>query len=117
MGGCQSPCVPIPFVPPNPKFFSAQQLGPAPFAWVRVVFNMAMDVGVLPALASFRIVVDGVPIIPTGIVWTPPQSLDLTWNNPDPAVTGTVQLIVVDNNLRSSIGTIATAPQEMAFFP
>jgi len=117
MGDCRNRSEPIPFVPRSPRFTSAGIIAGAPFAALRVFFDTTMDIGVTPAAASFRIVVDGTPIVPTGVAWNNPTSIELTWGAPDPAVSGVVQLITWDANLRSSTGVIMTAPQEIVFFP
>jgi len=84
---------------------------------VLVNMDQNMDTGVTPALASFRVVVDGVPIIPTGFTWTLANQFDLAWGAPDTAVSGTVQLLAYDLNFRSATGVVVTAPQEVTFFP
>ncbi len=117
MGDCRNDSETTPFVPRSPRFSSTSVIAGAPFAAVRVFFDTPMDTGVTPAAASFRIVVDGTPIIPTGVAWNTPSSIDLSWGTPNATVSGVVQLITWDANLRSSTGVIMTAPQEIVFFP
>lgn len=83
---------------------------------VLVDFNMAMDTGVLPALASFDVIIDGTPQTPTGRAWADSDTLNLTIVG----IAGTsivVNLLTVDLLLRSSTGVIATAPQSIQVFP
>jgi len=105
------------FVPLSPKFVAGSKQGAPPFMFVRVTFDMSMDIGVLPAVGSFNVIVDGTPFPITGLSWANPTTLDLTWGAPDCFVSGIVNLLTVDLNLRSATGVVACAPQQLQFFP
>lgn len=101
----------------EPLFVSAVQIAATPFSELRLTFDMPMDVGVLPAFASFEILIDAVPKTPTGVVWNSATELDVFWGFPDPAIGGSITLLVEDANLRGTNGTPALAPQTAIFFP
>jgi len=76
-----------------------------------------MDTGVTPNVNSFRVVVDGTPIVPTSFTWFTNFFADILWGTPAATVLGTFEYITVDTNLRSSTGVVMTAPQSVQFFP
>jgi len=101
-------------LPPSPKFSGGSYTPPVPT--VLVDFNMAMDIGVVPAAASFEVVVDGTPQTPTSPSWADSDTLNLTITGVA-SVSIVVNLLVVDTNLRSADEVIAVAPQSIQVFP
>lgn len=75
---------------------------------------MPMDTGVMPAMASFEVSIDGVPETPLGGAWQDATTLRLTLSAPA-VTTLTVTLLTYDSLLRSLGGVIATAPQSITW--
>jgi hypothetical protein len=75
-----------------------------------------MDQTVLPALASFEIVVDGVPTTPTIVAWTDATTLNFSWAGV-PAATAVWNQLTTDSNLRGLDQSLVKAPQTQDFFP
>ncbi len=118
MGGFRHRSGLTPFVQPSPRMVVAGITFPGPpFFAVRTGWSQQMDTGVTPALASFDVVVDGVPLPIASWVWASPFFSDITVIFPAPVVSGFFRYNFVDVNLRNSSGTIAVAPQIIQFFP
>lgn len=77
---------------------------------MQVWFDLPMDTDAIPAVGSFEVLFDGVPQTPTLCTWPTPDHLQLAIT-PGFPVTVSVNLLSVDLNLRSSVGTVAIAPQ------
>lgn len=84
---------------------------------VRVEFDVPMDTSVTPALASFLMVFDGVPFLPSTVSWFDSTHLDVGLAfGPDPIV-GVIQLIVIDPNLRAFPADNVAPVQEIQWKP
>jgi len=92
----------------SPILISGAYTFPLPI--VDIDFDVPMDTGVVPADASLEVVVDGTPQTPTVGAWQDSDTLRL--NIVGSALsTLVVNLLVQDSNLRSSVGSLAHAPQ------
>jgi hypothetical protein len=87
-----------------------------PIPLVQAVFDLNMDTGVLPALASFEVVIDGIPQTPLTRAWFSSTVLDLGITG-SASTSAVIKLLTVDSLLRSDTGVVATAPQEVVAFP
>ncbi|MBW7992804.1 MAG: hypothetical protein FVQ84_22680 [Planctomycetes bacterium] len=110
MGGLAKDFSRISFLPPSPVFTGGTYI--FPLLTVDVNFDRAMDTGVLPSLASFEIILDGVPETPSLLLWVDGDTLRLTISGPA-TVSLVVRLLTQDSNLRSAAGTFARAPQSV----
>lgn len=84
---------------------------------VVVAFDMPMNQALTPALGSFEVVCDGVPVVPVGWVWSGPTLATIAYGAPDVFVLGMFNYLTVDTNLQSLSGVVMTAPQSVQFFP
>jgi len=75
-----------------------------------------MDTGVLPALVSFEVTLDGTPQTPLTRSWFSGTTLDLGIAGVA-GVSVVVNLLTVDPLLRNAAGIVATAPQTVQAFP
>lgn len=78
-----------------------------------VYFDKWMDETVTPALASFSVIVDGVPNTMLAVAWGPDSDLLLSHSLPPATVDVIYTLDVTDPNLRDIDGGIAQAPQSV----
>ena len=76
-----------------------------------------MDESVLPAGSSFSGLVDGSPITWQVDGWSAGNILFMRYMGSVPSTDGFVTHDVVDGNLRSALGVIATIPHTAQFFP
>lgn len=106
MGECPKKSGQIPFVLPRPVVIGAAVTAPIPFAVaIDLEFSEAMQTGLVPANANVEAVVDSVPVWGTFGSWTDATharySFNIGW---PPPVNASVQLKVVDPNLKNIAG-------------
>lgn len=88
----------------------------APGVPLDLTFDKAMDVGVIPALTSLHLVIDGTPEFPTGLAWQDAVTLRVVFAGV-PAVSGVFEVLAADNNLRGLDGSVVKPAQTTVFFP
>jgi len=103
----------IPFVSPKPRFVSATYQAPS---FCLVNFDRAMDIAVTPSVTSLKIMMDGNPQAIIGYTWNTSTQLKIDFGA-IPTVSGTVELVCKDVNLRSVEGTMAKPPEFETFYP
>lgn len=103
-----------PFVPPSPNAIGHIYTPPVPL--LDVEFDKPMDQAVVPAAASFEIVLDGVPETPAGLAWTDATHLQFGFSGP-PAVSGVWNQLSPDLNLRGTNGSYVKLPQTQTWHP
>ena len=91
---------------PKPTFLSGSwNWTPAPDQVnVSLVFDQVMNTSIVPALASFKIWIDGADSTPDSVAWSGPSTLLIHRNKaaPPPAIVA-MQLLVEDPNLRDNV--------------
>lgn len=114
MGGCRKNSGQIAFVPSSPV--AIDHVYVAPGVPVDIVFDSACDQAFVPALASFEIIVDGVPELPTLIAWQDAYTLRFNFGGV-PTATGVWRYIHKDVNLRGVNGSVSKPVQTQVFHP
>lgn len=114
MGGCQSVFTPTHFAPLSPNAINHGAYVPG-FP-LDIIFDKDMDQTVVPALASFEVVIDGTPETPTSRAWQDSTTLRFGFVGV-PAVSGVWNQLSVDTNLRGADMSLVKLPQTQTFFP
>lgn len=118
MGDCRNLSEPIPFVPSKPVIVDCEVTIPVPGAMaVNIIFDQPMDTALLPAVGTFTITSDGVPLVTTPIAWATPTKLGCNTVGDPPAVTGWVRQNVHDPLCVSALGTFARPQVDLQWFP
>lgn len=103
------------FVVPRVLFLAAAEVGPWPARTVDVTFDHNMNIGLLPAAASFEVINFGVPYVPVGVGWQGLNRLRLTYGGGPGAGIAEVRQLVFDPNCQSQTGEMSWAPQSIPF--
>lgn len=92
-------------MPLNPGFVSGGWETDPPGITLEFTFDTVMNQTSLPALASWELRVDGIPIAINDQDWISSTVLGLTSaSTPDPSTTLTIELLVEDDGLHSLSG-------------
>lgn len=107
-----------PFVPLRPVITDFEVTVPLPGLLAgRIVFDRPMNTAALPALGTFTLTSDGVPVDMLPVNWQSPTQLDCNTTGDPPVVTGFVRQNVLDTNCYSALGTYARRQANVQFFP
>lgn len=118
MGGYRHRSELIPFVPLRPLISDCVVTIPVPGAMaVRIIFDQNMDTTNLPAVGTFTITSDGVPLVVTPIAWDTPLLLACNTAGDPPAVSAYVRQNCHDDNVLSAKGTYARKQSNLQWFP
>lgn len=110
--------MPIPFVPLRPLIIDFEVTVPVAFNLAgRIVFDQAMNTGVLPALGTFTLTIDGSEFDMTPVAWTGDRRLDCNTVGSPPVVNAYVRQNFRDPNCYSLLGTFARPQANVQWFP
>lgn len=84
---------------------------------VNIIFDQAMDIGLLPTVGTFTITSDGVPLVVTPVGWATSTKLSCNTCGDPPAVTAFVRQNVHDPLCVSALGTFARPQSDLQWFP
>lgn len=88
-------------LPPDPEFISHCWTWAGGTITVDIIYSQVMDLTVVPAAASFRLIVDGNPVVLNTLDWLNPTTLRVTHGFlAAPAIGVNMELLVEDPNLR-----------------
>lgn len=114
MGGFRNRSERTPFAPPSPYMTGHGVYVPG--LPLDITWNKPMDVGSVPAVGSFEVVIDGIPETPTVIVWQDAVTLRFSFAGV-PAVSGVLNQLVIDTALRGADMSLVKLPQSQTFHP
>lgn len=118
MGGYRRNFEPIAFVPLRPLIVDVEVTVPVPGAMVvNIVFDQAMNQALLPAVGTFTVTSDGVPLACTPVAWTSATKLSCNTVGTPPVVSGYVKQNVLDVLCVSALGTYARKQSNVQWFP
>lgn len=102
----------------RPLIIDVEVTVPVPGALaVNIVFDQDMNVALLPAVGTFTVTSDGVPLVVTPIGWATARKLSCNTDGDPPAVTAFVCQNVLDVLCVSSLGTFARKQSNVQWFP
>ncbi len=107
--------MPNAFVAPRVLFLTAVEMGPWPARTVDITFDHNMNIGLIPAAASFEVINFGIPYVPIAVVWQGLNRLRLSYGGGAGAGVAEVRQLVFDPNCRSVSGEMSWAPQSIPF--
>ncbi len=82
-----------------------------------IVFDQDMDDSVLPAVGTFTVTSDGVPLVCTPTVWSTVRKLSIMTTGTPPVVNAFVKQNILDVNCFSALGTYARKQSDLQWFP
>lgn len=110
--------MPIAFVLRSPRVIGAAITAPIPFnAWIDLEFSEAMNTTLTPGNVNVELVADGVPTWGTFLSWTDATHARYVFNVMWPPAAATIQLKVIDNNLRNLVDGICFLSDPIVIVP
>lgn len=118
MGDCRNRSEPIPFVPLRPTVVGAAIINPIPFnVEIDLQFSEPMNVGLAPGNVNVEIIYDGNPAWGTFSSWTDATHARYVFAIAWPPAAATVQLKVLDPNLKNLPGGICRLSDPIVIVP
>lgn len=118
MGDCRNHSEPITFVPHRPSVIGAVVIVPVPFAVrIHLEFSEAMNTALTPGNVNVELIADGNPFWLTFDSWTDATHARYAYAGAWPPAAATVQLKVLDSNLKNLAGGICKLSAKFVIVP